>query len=292
MLVAGTTARDTLLSVDELPGPDEAARAHRALDAPGGCGANTAYALARLGHAPTLLTAVGRGFEGSKAQRRLDEAGVALDHAVRDPERTTARAVLATDGEGRQTIFYHEGATPAMVDLEPVEAEIAHFGPGELSAYPDLMRACGTVTYDPGQETFYREMDEVLAPIEHADVLLVNRHEAERIAEAYGSREALVEALDALVVTELDGQTIHTTEGSTSVQAAPADPVDPTGAGDAHDAGVAHGLAAGWTLEEACRLGSVLAAFAVEALGAQEGLPSLEEARGRFEDAYGRPPEA
>lgn len=290
MLVAGTTAHDTLLRVEDLPAPDEAVRAQRTVDAPGGCGANTAYALARLGHAPTLLTALGRGFEGSRAHGRLTAAGVDLDHAVQDPERSTARAVVTTDREDRQTIVYHEGATPAMRELEPVEADVAHFGPGELSAYPDLMRACGTVTYDPGQETFYRETDEVLAPIEHADVLLVNGHEAERIADAYGSRQALVDALEGLVVTDREGQTVHTPDGTARVDGVPADPVDPTGAGDAHDAGVAHGLEAGWTLEEACRLGSVLAAFAVEELGAQENLPSLDEALSRFEQAYGRPP--
>lgn len=287
VLVAGTTARDTVLRVPELPEPDTAVRAERVEDVPGGCGANAAYALARLGHAPELLTAVGEGFAGSSAEQRLTEAGVSLAHAVRDRERATARAVVTTDATDRQTIVYHEGATPAMTRLEPLETDFAHFAPGELSAYPRLMQACGTVTYDPGQETFYRPIEEVTAPIEHADVLLVNEHEAERLASAYGGMGALVGEVEALVVSDREGQTIHTEGGRQRVPGVEAEAVDPTGAGDAHGAGVLHGLAEGWSLAEACRLGSVLAARAVESLGAQEGLPTLGAARVRYEAAYG-----
>jgi ribokinase len=290
VLVAGTTATDTLLRVDELPAPDTAERADRVLDAPGGCGANVAVALGRLGDEPDLLTAVGSDFAGSDAERRLERAGVALNHAVRAADERTARAVMTTDAEARQTIVYHEGATRRMRDLDPVAAELAHFAPGELSAYPALMAACERVTYDPGQETFYRDMEEVLAPIEHADVLLVNEHEADRIAEAHGGREALLADLEALVVTDRDGQTIHAGGQRERVTAVETDPVDPTGAGDAHSAGLLHGLATGFELADACRLGSVLAASAVEHLGAQGGLPDREQALARFERAYGRRP--
>lgn len=287
MLVAGTTALDTVLRVETLPDPDTARRADAIVDGPGGCGANVAYALARLGHQPTLMSAVGEGFEATEAHERLAAAGVDLDHLVRSDEAPTARAVLTTDAAGHQEIVYHEGATPRMTQLDPLPAKIGHFAPGELSAYPPLMAACETTLYDPGQETFYRPIEEVIAPIEHAQILVANHHEAERIADAHGGLEALVDELEAVVITDAEGQDLHTPDGRDRVPGVEAEAVDLTGAGDAHSAGMLHGLEQGWSLATACRFGSVLAAFAVEALGAQAGLPGLPAALERYVSAYG-----
>lgn len=290
VLVAGTTAWDTILRVDDLPGPDTARRASTIVDVPGGCAANTAVALARFGHEPVLLSAVGGDFDEVGLREHLASAGVELGHVHHEPDAVTARAVLTTDDRGRQTIAYQEGATPSMTSLEPVGASIGHFAPGEITAYPDLMAACEAVTYDPGQETFYRAIDEVLAPVPLTDVLLVNEHEAERIAEAYGGVEPLLEDVGAILVSDEKGQRLLTEDRSLRLDAVPADPVDLTGAGDAFDAGFVHGLHEGWPLEDAACFGSVVAAFAIEALGAQEGLPTLDEAIARFEQAYGEQP--
>lgn len=290
MLVAGTTAWDTILRVDDLPDPDTARRASQIVDVPGGCAANTAVALARFGHAPSLLTAVGNDFDEVGLRAHLEEEGVKLDHVHEAKEEVTARAVLTTDDNGRQTIAYHEGATPQMTSLEPVDSAIGHFAPGEITAYPELMQACKTVTYDPGQETFYRPIPDVLAPVPLTDILLVNEHEAERIAQAYGGIEDLLEDVEAILVSDEKGQRLITSDERTRLDGVQADPVDLTGAGDAFDAGFVHGLSQGWNLPDAARFGSVTAAFAIEAIGAQEGLPSLEEALDRYEEAYGSPP--
>lgn len=290
MLVCGTTAHDTILRVDELPTPESATQAKRIADGPGGCGANVAFALARLGHEPRLLSAVGTRFRGSSMEARLAEAGVQLDELVVDEDRPTARAVMTSEAAGRQTIVYHEGATPSMTELDPQPAPLGHFAPGELTAYPPLMEAVDRALYDPGQETFYRPIEEVAAPIDRCEILLVNEHEIDRIVEHTGPIGELLEGLEAVVVSDAGGQTIHTDEGEERLDAAPADPVDLTGAGDGHRAGVLYGLKAGWPLAEACRFGSVIAACVIEELGAQAGAPTLGRARERFEAAFGRPP--
>lgn len=290
MLVAGTVARDTIVRVDSLPGRDEAERAEAIVDGPGGCGANVAHALARLGKQPSLLSAVGGDFAGSAEEARLDDVGVELDGLIRVADASTARAVLTSDSQGHQAITYQEGPTPAMSELEPEEAPIGHFAPGELTAYPPLMAACEQVTYSPGQETFYRPIEEVLAPLEHADVLLVNEHEAKVITDAAGGLDALLAEVEAVVVSDAEGQDVHTPDERLRVPGVEAEPVDTTGAGDAHAAGIVYGLSEGWPLETGCRLGSVLAAFAIEALGAQTNLPTLDEALDRYEAAYGERP--
>lgn len=280
MLVVGSTAFDTVAKVDAFPAPDRAVEAESVRACPGGCGANVARALARLGREPTLLSAVGADFRGSPAEAALREEGVDLSHLER-VDAPTARAILTTDEDLRQAIVYDGGATPAMRELAPVEAGLAHFAPGELAAYPPLMAAADRVVFDPGQEVFYRPTREVVDLLDPVDVLVVNEHEAAELADEAGSVEALASGREAVIVTRREGQVVHAGGDAVEVEAAPADVVDPTGAGDAYAAGLVHGLAEGRSLVEASRLGGAVAACAVEALGAQAGLPTLAEARAR-----------
>lgn len=285
VLAVGSTAFDTIARTDKLPGPDEAVKADAIEAGPGGCGANVARGLARLGRTPTLLSAVGEDFAGSPAEQALQAEGVDLSHVFRAPGESTARAIVTTDAQLRQAIVYDEGSTPRMTELSPLEAPIGHFAPGELTAYPELMEPVDRVIFDPGQEVFYRPIEETLAPAEHADILVVNEHEAQRLAEAVGSIDQLAEPREALVVTHASGQTIHSEGQTTEVEAISADVVDPTGAGDAYAAGLVHGLADGLDLVEASRLGGAVAACVVERVGAQTGLPTLEQARARLDEA-------
>lgn len=283
VLVAGSTAFDQVARVERFPGPDEAVKADRIEASPGGCGANVARGLARLGHEPTLLSAVGGDFADTDAERALLDEGVDLSALVRGEDERTAAAMMATDANLEQTIVYDEGATPRMTDLEPVEAELGHFAPGEIAAYPELMAAVDRVVFDPGQEVFYRPVEEVLAPLEHVDVLLVNEHEAARIAEATDDGlEELAADREALVVTHAEGQRVHVDGDVVEIDALAADVVDPTGAGDALSVGLVHGLAEGMSLPEACRLGGAVAACVVEHVGAQRGLPTLADVEERM----------
>jgi len=63
--------------------------------------------------------------------------------------------------------------------------------------------------------------------------------------------------------------------------------IDPTGVGDAFRGGLLKGLAAGWGLEAACRVGSVAATYALEHLGGQSHAYSWEEFRERYERQFG-----
>ncbi|PSG97917.1 hypothetical protein BRD56_03010 [Thermoplasmatales archaeon SW_10_69_26] len=285
VLVAGSTAFDTLARVERFPTEEEAMKADEIASGAGGCGANVARGLARLGHEPRLLSAVGADFADSSAKQALEGDGVDLGRLVRVEDEPTAAAMMATDDTLQQTIIYDEGATPRMRELEPIEAELGHFAPGEVTAYPELMAAVDRVVYDPGQEVFYRPTEEVMAPLDEVDVLVVNEHEAEQLAPAVGGLETLADELEGLVVTHQGGQHVYQSGDRVELDAVEADVVDPTGAGDAHCAGLVHGLAEGWQLPEACRFGSVVAACAIESVGAQRGLPTRDEAQARLPGA-------
>ncbi len=290
MLVAGTVALDLIARVPSLPARNRTVLASQMAEHFGGCGGNVARALGRLGHEPHLVSAVGADFRGSAYEDALEADGVDLSDLHYHDEAPTARAFLATDPKGDQQIVYHAGATPHMTEIDLVASPIGHFAPGELSTYPRLMEHCGHVTFDPGQETFHRDIDEVWACVEAADILLVNHHEAEHLADHAGGIPEMLETLGALVVTDAQGQDLHTPGGTDRIPGVACEDIEHTGAGDAHSAGVVHGLAQGWDLDDCCRMGSVIAAFALEHAGAQTGLPRLDQAYDRFEAAYGYRP--
>jgi adenosine kinase len=63
--------------------------------------------------------------------------------------------------------------------------------------------------------------------------------------------------------------------------------VDPTGAGDAYRAGLIKGLVMGKDIVTAARMGSVAAAYAIEAYGTQEHRYSFEAFVERYKDNFG-----
>lgn len=295
VLVAGTLAFDTVARAASLPADDEAARVIARHERGGGAAANAAHALACLGHEAPLLTAYGPDFPGSDYEAELQEVGVDLDPAVEggDP---TARAWIFSGPGDHQRIYYDPGATPAMEGCRVPGGAWSgwgHFAAGAIDTYPPLMEAVERVAFDPGQEVFHRPLEDVEACLPHVDVLLLNEHERDRLADELGRtpEDLAGETVEAVVVTR-GGDPIQVVEAGRveEVPVPEADVRDPTGAGDAHRAGTVAGLARGLDLVEAVRLGCVVAAETVEVMGTQGGHPSAAEARARYEDAYGPAP--
>lgn len=282
----GSVALDTIALVARLAAPETTGGVERvAPDLPGGAGGNVVMALAKLGAATRLVSAVGPDFAASAYERALLAAGVELRDLVRVDE-LTSRAYVFADPHGAQVTYFHAGASRALARTARADVRGArcHFAAGEISVYPQLMQAADFVSFDPGQEVFHRDLDEIRACLPHVDVLFVNRHERERLKVAPGDVPVLVESRGA------QGTRVHEGTKETLVPAAPAAPREPTGAGDAHRAGFVFALAKGASLENAARVASVMGAFAVEGIGPQSNLPTLAQLQERYQRSFGRWP--
>lgn len=289
MRVVGTVAFDTVGLVARLPTPDTTARVRRVETRFGGTAGNVAVALARLGASPSLVAAVGPDFVGSAYEKHLAALGVdTRDLVVVD--RPTSHAYIWSDDAGHQATFFHPGASAELAKAPVRKAALAHFGAGEMTAYLPHMEAADLVTYDPGQEVFHRPLAEIVAQFPHVDVLFLNRHEADRLRTevGFGAEKAFALGMGALVMSRgVDGCDVITPDGREHVPSVPARAVDPTGAGDAHRAGFLLGLSRGLPLGVCARLGAVAAAFAVEAVGPQEGALALAPFRARYAATFG-----
>lgn len=293
LTVLGTIAYDTLARVKSLAEPEATGGVLDVLpDAPGGTGGNVASALARLGAPVRLVAGVGEDFAGSAYEAALARAGIDLSGLVRLPQ-PCSRAYIFFEDSGRQMTYFYPGASRGLAGSDVRVSGRVHFAAGEISAYPDLMRQADWVSFDPGQETFHRELREILECLPLVDLLFVNRHELRRLhAEAgMGVRELLDAGVGAIVETSgAEGAVVHADGREVRAPSVPVAARDPTGAGDAHRAGFLFALERGAPWDVAARFASVLGSFAVETVGAQTGLPTLDEALGRYEKAFGARP--
>jgi sugar/nucleoside kinase (ribokinase family) len=273
VLVVGDVAVDVLVAPSEpaVRGADVGARIRTAA---GGAGANTAAWLAYLGAEVTLVARVGDDAAGRAAVADLATAGVLPALAV-DPDEPTCTVVVLLDGDER-TMLSDRGAAARLepADLPALDgADHLHLSgyvlldptsrPAGLTALAVARAAGMTTSVDPqAAPALTAEFREWVRGV---DLLLPNADELDALG---GSAMDLITTGTARAVAVTDGSRgarwIDDT-GRWHAPALPVDVVDPTGAGDAFDAG----LLVAWLGGADLRAGCVAGAAAVRHHGAR-----------------------
>lgn len=287
--VVGSIHRDLVYEVGTLPRPGETVLASDRRTAVGGKGANQAMAAAAHGAGVVMIGAVGRDEDGTVVLTELRRRGIDTSAVVRHPA-PTGRAIVAVDPHGENLIVVDGGASAALrpEDLVAATPRIADARvlllQGEVPEATSLAAAGiarGTVVVTPAP------VDGVLDLAAHADVLVPNVHEAERIVGLEADldaplvdrgRSALrhldVPARVVLLTVGAAGVLVRTGDAVTHVPAVRTVAVDTTGAGDAFTGAVAAALAEGRELLDAVHLGVRYAAEAVAVRGATPPQPA------------------
>ncbi|HXC75901.1 MAG TPA: carbohydrate kinase family protein [Candidatus Acidoferrum sp.] len=273
----------------------------------GGVAGNYAYNLTLLGYPAAVLATAGS--DAAEYRDWLLAKGVDC-HGLRllDGE-ITATGFTTTDLDDNQLTGYYGGAMgrAAMLGLDdaPPGAEALIVGPNDPAAMMRLVNECRErglrFVFDPAHQLPRLSAEDVTEGARGAWILIGNDYELELIMQRTGrSPHDLVE-LAEIVVTTLgrDGSRISTSAGTVDIPAAPARrEADPTGAGDAYRAGLVAGLLRGLELEQAGRVASLAATYAVEQVGTVEHSYTLDEFAQRYQEAFraalpsafGRPP--
>lgn len=282
VLVAASINVDLVARADEEPAAGDLVHGSGFDMSLGGKGANVAVQVARSGGVPEIVASVGQDALGDFALAELERRGVATDTILRASTHTGVGHVwVDRDGEYRGIIVAGANAVPA-VDPDRLRAlaatcvaAVVQFESAAEVLDTLLSLSGGTCRVHLNPSPF----DPVLAAAsaDRCDVLVVNRSEAQRVAEAAGATvppDADAATLADLLLTHTrridevvitlgpDGAFAATRDGRTASAAAPVVEVAGTiGAGDAflgeYVVGRSSGLDLAAALARACAAGAL-----------------------------------
>ena len=230
-----------------VPGPGEIVHLTDPMPQPGGGGAVTAVALARMGAEVTFFTTLG---SDGRARPELERHGVRIEAALSDRPQTE---VLALVDPARERTLYVVGENEAPAATDPLPW-------GEIAG----MDGCYFTGYDPATVALGRRARVLVVTARRFDALVGSgRDRGERF-----DLSRLERPPEHVIVT--DGA-----RGGSGYEAAPVPGpvVDTYGAGDTFVAGVLFGLASGWPLSQTLHHAAERAAEALTWRGALPPLP-------------------
>ncbi len=248
---------DDVLAVPEGPIRDDTDTPALIRQLPGGSAANTAAWLGELGAAVDFVGIVGQGVGGSDAMRHTAALPGVDAHIATHPTLPTGTIVVVVQGQTR-TMLTQRGAnlalSPADVTAQLLgEAGVLHLtghvllndaGAAGVTDLISRATAAGVVvSVDPGSAGFIADygVEAFLAAFAGASILFPSLEEGSLLTglaapEAIASK--LAESFPTVALTlGIDGVIVAFGDTVERVQASHAEVVDPTGAGDAFDAG-------------------------------------------------------
>jgi ribokinase len=276
-----------------LPAPGQTVLGHTFDMGPGGKGSNQAIGARRLGADVTLVAKLGRDPFAQAALELFDREGL-LGPGILETGGHTGVGLIVVDDEGRNMIAVAPGANGRLVpdDLDRVPGlfEGASHLLCQLECPPELFAGAAERARSAGVTTILNPAPAVPLPerlLGLADILTPNETELaalsglpvedERQIEV-AARSLQARGVGEVVVTLGERGVVRVTRDGSEMRPAPRVAArDTTGAGDAFNAGLVTGLAAGLSMTEAIELGIRAGAFCVTRLGVIDGLPTRQQ---------------
>ena len=301
VVCVGILVADIIASpIDAIPAAGQVKLTDRFLLNVGGCAANTAVDLCRLGKKVKVLGKVGDDVFGDFIVRDLQRAGVDSSRLSRSAQHPTSGTfILNVEGQDRRYIhFFGANADFSFSDIDGSSLDggrIVYLGGYLLMprfGVEDLVRLF--------QEAKKRSMltvldvvvpsgvtvppDDVKKMLQYTDLFLPNDDEAYSLT---GQKDVFEQA--ARLGSINPDCTIVITQGSRGALVRhkdevlrsgiyPMNSVDGSGAGDAFDAGFITGLLEGWPVEKTLQFASAVGASCTRSLGCTAGVFDFDEA--------------
>jgi sugar/nucleoside kinase (ribokinase family) len=281
-----------------LPDEGELLRVDEMLLSTGGCAANTGIDLVRLGARVAVSGKVGNDIFADFVAADLAAQGLDTTGLRRSASAPTSRTIiLPVIGQDRRYIHMvgaNAELTPADVDLNLLARArclyvggyqlFPGFDPNSLIGLFRLARERGILTV---LDVAGVQPEQGMAPFEQVlpltDVFLPNDDEAalitgEQDAARQARRFVACGAGMAVITRGERGVVVCRGERILSAGTYDVEVVDPSGAGDAFDAGFITGLLAGWDLERTLAFASAVGASACTRLGTTAGVFTRQQA--------------
>jgi sugar/nucleoside kinase (ribokinase family) len=263
----------------------------------GGCAANVAVALAKMGVGSRVVGRVGNDAFGDFLTSALTRFGVDVSFVRRSGTAGTSKTViLPVVGEDRR--YVHTLGASAELTLQDVRpgamagVEVVYLGgymvlpglpPGAVvELFETAHRAGARTVLDvvlPGDTE--ASMDDLGSILSRVDYFLPNYDEARHLTgEKDPERQAALfseaGAENVIITMGAEGLVVRTRTYTRHVAAPRVDVVDGSGAGDGFAAGLIVGMLERWPMERSLAFASEVGALACTALGCTDGIPDRQ----------------
>ncbi len=280
IFIVGSINTDLVISAPYIPKVGETLTGNNFFSAHGGKGANQAVAAARLGGSVVMCGCIGDDGFGKEAIAALQSDGIDTSFIrVVKSTPTGIAIIVVVDGDNR--IILDKGANGCLTeqDIDKV-LETAQEGDIYLTQLENPIDIIGYGLKKAKEKGMFVVLNPAPANIEikkylgYCDLITPNETEAELL----GGKKKLLEKVNTVLITlGGEGFEIVTNKGSQKYLCMKITPVDTTAAGDTLCGGLVSMLAAGKTLEDAAKFGSLAASIACTRKGAQPSIPLREE---------------
>ena len=301
VVCAGILVADLFVPpLEQLPAQGNLVVTEDFLVQPGGCAANTAISLAKLGVSVSIAGKVGSDPFGNAVEHDLQLYGVQTTAIRRSSSHGTSKTViLPVIGEDRR--YIHTLGANADFTVEdislPLAMQVQIFVLGGYCVLPrlDPIKLATMLKDIQGHGT--RTILDVVVPasVDHptlddlrpilpfVDVFMPNSEEATLLTgetDPHKQAELFLQAgCNIAIITRGErGALLMSTQETLETPAFPVEVVDVSGAGDAFVAGFVVGLLQQWPLADSLRFASVIGASACTQLGCTAGVFTRAEA--------------
>ena len=284
IVVVGSCNIDITVECDRWAKPGETIFGNRLTVNPGGKGANQAVAAARLGAEVKMVGCIGDDVYGQLVLKALKDNNVDCTYVKVLPGENSGTAHI-TVAENDNSIIVIKAAndlvSPALIDeaWDAIkEADIVllqHEIPAATNAY--VIEKC----FEAGVPVMLNPAPVAPVPpelLEKVTYLTPNEHEAAILFAGQGKADILGRNQGKVIMTLGSKGVAYAEKGQVyNVPGFKVKPVDTTGAGDTFNGAFAVARANGKNMYDSISFANAAAALSVQKLGAQGGMPYLNE---------------
>ncbi len=275
----------------------------------GGKGANQATACARLGKSVQLIGAVGEDSHGDILLESLQKSNVDTTRVKRVVDSSTGCAIITIDKQAENTMLVLKGANDHL-NVSDIQ-----------NSFLEIQSKVLLVQMEVPEDTVIAAMEEakkrgmfvILDPapaegitvraLDYADLIVPNLQETKTLTgvDVTDIESAITAARylenigvkNSIIKLAGKGSVVFTEERWEYIKGISVQAVDTVGAGDSFAGAIACAIADGEDIISAAKFATIVGALKVTKLGAQAGIPTLEEVnqfcreRGITHYAYG-----
>ena len=300
VLCIGSVTTDVIVTpADSVPPPGTLRAVNNITTHVGGCAANAAIDLAKLGVPATLSCKLGKDSFGDFVKKTAAGCGVDIRGIKEDEHVSTTVSVVCVSSQGERSFLYCPGSSSAFTEWDVPDSLLDGtdivFVAGAMLLTQFDGKPCAAIMKKARNLKKYTVMDtawdfdniwlpkivdvlpelDLFMPSVEEAAKLTGESEPNAIADrlfAFGCRNVIVKlGKDGALVCPA-GQERKILPTYRSIK-----PVDTTGAGDSFCAGFLAGLAQGWDYYRSAAFANAVGTHCIMAVGASSGIKSIEE---------------